>query len=208
VFALPKSNKKISSRKQINIKGVQDDTLLLPGNRYRAVLQVSSINFELKSEAEQDAIIDIYQSFLNSLPFSVQIVARIREVDLQKYLEDLRRSIAHEKQEIYKQQIKHYIEFVEQLIKTNKILTRHFYVVVPCNGEADLVTAQQQLAISCDIVSKGLGRLGVQSRRLTSLELLDLFYSFYSPKLAKRQPFVEQTLQLLNESYLQEPQHA
>ena len=55
-----KSNNKTSSRKQIQIKGVKDGILLLPGNKYRAVLELSSINFELKSEAEQDALIETY----------------------------------------------------------------------------------------------------------------------------------------------------
>ena len=39
---------KVSSRKQIQIKGVKDNILLLPNNEYRVVLETSSVNFELK----------------------------------------------------------------------------------------------------------------------------------------------------------------
>lgn len=63
MFILQKSNKKVSSRKQIDIEGVRDGILILPDGHYRTVLNASSINFELKSEAEQDALIDTYQSF-------------------------------------------------------------------------------------------------------------------------------------------------
>lgn len=200
---LPKSSKKVSSRRQINIKGVQDDVLILPNNQYRAILQASSINFELKSDDEQDAIIESYQSFLNSLACPVQILVRIREMDMQKYLDGFELALADEKEDIYRQHIQNYTKFVQGLITANKILTRHFYVVIPfADGDADIATAQEQLTLNCDIVSKGLSRLGVRTRRLGSLEILDLFYSFYNPEHAKRQPLTEQTLQLLSKSYL------
>lgn len=200
---LPKSNKKASSRRQINIEGVRDGVLLLPGNQYRVVLKASSINFELKSDDEQDAIIETYQSFLNSLACPVQIVVRIREMDMQKYLDDFRAVLANEKEKIYRQQVRNYTEFVQGLISTNKILSRHFYVVIPYTGadKTDFTGAQEQLALNADIVSKGLGRLGIQTRQLDSLEILDLFYSFYNPGQAKRQPLTHQTLQILKQAY-------
>lgn len=200
---LTKSNKKTSSRRQINIKGVRDGVLLLPGNQYRIVLKASSINFELKSGAEQDAIIETYQSFLNSLASPVQIVVRIREMDMQKYLSDFQALLTKEKTKVYRQQIRNYSEFVQGLITRNKILSRHFYVIIPFVGaeKIEFATIQEQLALNADIVSKGLGRLGIQTRQLDNLELLDLFYSFYNPGQAKRQPLNQQTLHILKQAY-------
>src|SRR6266480_6885689 len=84
-----KSNSRISSRRQIAIQGVDEDgTLKLPSEQYRAVLEVSSINLLLKSEAEQDAIIETYQTVLNSLACPIQIIIQIRELDVDKYLND------------------------------------------------------------------------------------------------------------------------
>lgn len=199
-----KSNKKASSRTQIAIKGVQDGILILPNNRYRIILQASSINFELKSEDEQDALIDTYQNFLNSLASPIQIVVRVREMDMDKYLEEFRLKIEDEKEKVYRQQIKNYIKFVRGLIAKNKILARHFYIVVPFDAKdrQDFAIAKEQLLLSSDIVTKGLARLGVHTRQLESLEVLDLFYTFYNPQSAKRQPITEQTMQLLKESYL------
>lgn len=200
---LSKSNNKASARRQINIKGVRDGVLILPGHQYRVVLSLSSINFELKSEAEQDALIDTYQSFLNSLASPMQIIIRIREMDMDKYLNDFNARMRNESQEIYRTQVKNYTDFVKSLITSNKILTRHFYVVVPYNSkEKDFEVIKEQLALSADIVAKGLARMGIQSRLLSSLEILDLFYNFYSPAQAKRQPLRDQTMQLLTESYL------
>ena len=200
---LRKSNKKTSSRKQIDIEGVWDGILMLPGKQYRIALQVSSVNFELKSEAEQDALIETYQSFLNSLSYPMQILVRIRELDLDKYLEEFKESVADEKEEIYKTQVQNYSEFVESLVVTNKILARNFYVVIPFIGsDTNFDIVKEQLSIYSDMVAKGLARLGIHCHKLTSLELLDLFYSFYSPEQSKRQPLSKQTLNLLNRSYL------
>lgn len=202
MFVLMKSKKKASSRQQIAIKGVDQDVLLLPRNEYRAVLKVSALNFELKSEAEQDALIDTYQSFLNSLSTDLQILVRVRELDMDKYLADFRQRGELEQDDIYKQQAENYIKFVGKMVTTNKILSRHFYVVVPLNGETDFDIVREQLALSVDIVSKGLARMGMHSDRLSSLKLLELFYSFYNPVDAKRQPLADQTFQLLTEGYL------
>ncbi len=89
MWLLQKSKSKISSRKQIQIKEVKDDILVLPNRQYRMVIETSSINFELKSEEEQDTIIDSFQNFLNSLSTPVQILIRVREVDVDHYLEQI-----------------------------------------------------------------------------------------------------------------------
>jgi len=203
VSILRKSSSKVSSRRQIDIKGVKEGILILLDNQYRVVLQVSSINFELKSEAEQDALIDTYQSFLNSLSVPVQILVRIREMDMDKYLEEFQAKRTNEPKKIYKLQLQNYTEFVKSLITNNKILTRTFYVVIPYAGkETDFEVVKENLALNTDIVAKGLSRLGMQSRQLSSLEILDLFYSFYNPGQAKRQPITNKTLELLNRSYV------
>ncbi len=203
MFTLKKSNNKTSNRKQIAIKGVRDGILLLPGSNYRVVLQLSSINFELKSEAEQDALIDTYQSFLNSLDIPLQINVRVREMDMDKYLENFSKRMNQEDEKIYKDQVKNYTDFVRSLITTNKILSRYFYIVIPLNeSEKDFDLIKEQLALRTDIVAKGLSRMGIQSRMLDSMEVLDLFYSFYSPDQSRRQPLRNQTMQLLTEAYL------
>ena len=199
MFALQKSKSKTSARQQIAIKGVRDGILILPNNEYRAILQVSSLNFELRSEEEQDAIIDIYESFLNSVGSSLQILVRTREIDMDKYLEDLGERLDDEKEEIYRTQLQNYDEFIRSLITTNKILTRHFYIIVPYKptSRADFDLIREQLNLKLDIVAKGMTRLGMHSDQLTSLEALDLFYSFYSPAQAKIQPLTEQALQII-----------
>lgn len=201
---LRKSNKKVSSRQQIDIREIKDGVLVLPNHRYRTVLHVSPVNFELRSEDEQDAIIDTYESFLNSVGVPLQVLIRIREMDMDAYLEDLDNRLQSEKVAVYKKQLANYNEFIRGLIKTNRILSRQFYVIVPHNsdGKADFDLIKEQLGLTVDIVQKGLSRLGMHSRELSSLELMDLFYNFYNPTKAKIQPLTDKALELIHTSYV------
>ena len=205
MFALQKSKTKTSARSQVAIEGVQNDILILPHGHYRTILQVSALNFELKSEEEQDAIIDTYESFLNSVGTNLQVLIRTREIDMDKYLEDLRERLDGETETVYRKQLTNYDEFIRSLISTNKILTRHFYVIIPYTSPAktDFVLIKEQLNLKTDIVAKGMTRLGMHTRQLSSLEILDLFYSFYSPTQAKVQPLTEQTLQLIHTTLIE-----
>jgi hypothetical protein len=205
MFALQKSKTNSSARNQIAIQGVQDNILILPNNEYRSVLQVSSLNFELRSEEEQDVIIDTYESFLNSVGSSLQILIRTREIDMDKYLEDLNGRLDGETEPIYRDQLKNYDEFIRSLITTNKILTRHFYIIVPyaAKGKTDFELVKEQIYLKLDIVAKGMMRIGMHTKQLTSLEMLDLFYSFYSPTQAKVQPLTEQALHLIHTAMIQ-----
>ncbi len=200
MFGSLKSKSKTSARNQIAIKGVRDGILILPNNQYRAILEVAALNFELRSDEEQDAIIDTYESVLNSVGVPLQILIRTREIDMDKYLEDLQDRRRDEKEEIYRDQLKNYNEFIRTLIADNKILTRHFYIVVPYqptdkNEKADFELVEEQLRLRLDIVSKGMAKLGMHTFQIDSLKVLDLFYSFYSPTQAKIQPLTEQVLE-------------
>ena len=205
MLGLRKSKKKTSSRNQIAIKGVRDGILMLPNNEYRAILQVSSLNFELRREDEQDAIIETYESFLNSVGTSLQILVRTREIDMDKYLEDLAERLDGETVPIYRTQLENYDEFIRSLITDNKILTRHFYIIVPykLNGKTDFDLVGEQIKIKLDIIAKGIARLGMHTDQLDSIEVLDLFYSFYSPTQAKLQPLTEQALSIIHTALVQ-----
>ena len=202
MYTLRKSNRKRSSRQQIAIRGVRDNILELPNKKYRMILNVSSINFELKSEVEQDALIETYQSFLNSLGGDIQIMIRIRELDMDKYLQAFNERIDTQPNNVYKDQLANYSSFIQSLIQSNKILTRQFYVVVPNSNNGDYDSIIEELRLNSDIVIKGLARMGMLARTLSSLEILDLFYGYYNPGQAKNQPITVQTMELLQRSYI------
>ena len=197
---------KASSREQIQIKEVVDDVLVLPGNEYRQILETSSVNFELKSEDEQDVIIDSFQNFLNALPCSIQILVRVREVDIDKYVEDIAKTKEKETVLAYKKQIDGYCSFVKKLVSGNKILSRRFYIVIPykhTEHHQDMKVIKEHLHLERDIIIKGLERIQMKARPLTGIEILNLFYGFYNPESIKTQALTKETVEaLLKNTYV------
>lgn len=188
------------SRQQIQIKKVVDNILVLPNNEYRLILETSSINFELKSEDEQDVIIDSFQNFLNALPCQIQILVRVREIDIDKYAEDVARSKDKEKEAVYKKQIESYSAFVKKLVSGNSILSRRFYIILPYHNpdkHEDWKLIKEHLNLNRDIVIKGLERMQMKAKTLSSLEIINLFYSFYNPESVKTQAVTKEALSVL-----------
>jgi len=199
-------SKKSSSRQQIQIKEVVDNILVLPGNEYRQILETSSVNFELKSEEEQDVMIDSFQNFLNSLPCEIQILVRVREVDIDRYVEDIGKTKEKESIPAYKKQIEGYCSFVKKLVSGNKILSRRFYIVIPYKHNErhqDMKLIKEHLNLEKDIIIKGLERMQMKARSITGLEILNLFYGFYNPECLKTQAITKETVEaLLKNNYV------
>lgn len=201
---LPKSHKKVSSRQQMKIKEVRDGILILPNNRYCSVIESSSINFELKSEAEQDVLIDSFQNFLNALPCQLQILVRIRELDVDRYVHQISKNATEEKEKVYQEQGKNYTEFIQKLVSGNKILSRRFYIIIPyiTHDTSDFNLIHEQVLLNQDIVMKGLEKMGMRATALSSIEILNLFYSFYNFERSKIQELKAQTSEaLFNQLY-------
>lgn len=199
-------SKKSSSRGQIQIKEVVDNILVLPNNEYRQILETSSVNFELKSEEEQDVIIDSFQNFLNSLPCEIQILVRVREVDIDRYVGDIGRTKDKETIPAYKKQIEGYCSFVKKLVSGNKILSRRFYIVIPykhTERHQDMKLIKEHLNLEKDIIIKGLERMQMKARSITGLEILNLFYGFYNPESLKTQAITRETVEaILKNNYV------
>lgn len=199
-------SKKSSSRGQIQIKEVVDNILVLPNNEYRQILETSSVNFELKSEEEQDVIIDSFQNFLNSLPCEIQILVRVREVDIDRYVEDIGKTKDKETIPAYKKQIEGYCSFVKKLVSGNKILSRRFYIVIPykhTERHQDMKLIKEHLNLEKDILIKGLERMQMKARSISGLEILNLFYGFYNHESLKTQAITRETVEaLLKNNYV------
>jgi len=97
----------------------------------RAVLKVSSINFALKNEDEQNAIVAAYVSFLNTLEHPLQIVIQSRKLNIAPYLEELGKRERTQANELLRVQTADYRSFVAQMVELGEIMNKTFYVVVP-----------------------------------------------------------------------------
>src|SRR3989344_1518127 len=122
---------KLTTQQFLEISQIKEGVIVLKNKAMRGILMVSSLNFALKSEDEQNAILYQFQSFLNALDFSCQIVIQSRRLNITGYLEKLEELEEKQKTELMKIQTKEYREFIKQLVEQNSILTKNFFIIVP-----------------------------------------------------------------------------
>jgi len=125
-----------SAQEFVPIKEVRNGVIILKDGGLRAVLIASSINLSLKSSDEQVAIINQFQSFLNGLDFTTQIVMQSRRLDIRPYLLMLEGRLKEQTEPLLKIQTKEYIEFIRSFTDEVNIMTKTFFVVVPYSSTA------------------------------------------------------------------------
>jgi type IV secretory pathway VirB4 component len=131
IDAKGKKNPGIGTQVYLPVSEIHDDTLVLKNGGVRAILRTTSLNFNLKSEQEQNALTAGYQSFLNSLEFPIQVVIRSRKLDIDKYIESLKAKVPQQKNPLLQNQTTQYIDFVSRLVEYADIMEKDFLVVVP-----------------------------------------------------------------------------
>ncbi len=122
---------KNATQQFVPVKEIRNGVIILKDGGYRGVLICSSVNFGLKSADEQHAIILGFQSFLNTLDFSIHIVIHSRKMDLRPYLAILAEKEPEQRTELMRVQLHEYIEFVRSFTDQTNIMTKSFYVIVP-----------------------------------------------------------------------------
>lgn len=115
----------------VPVKEIRNGVVVLKDGGYRGILMCSSLNFALKSEDEQRAIIGGFQTFLNTLDFSVEIVVHSRKMDVRPYLKTLEGRMEAQANELMRIQLREYIAFIRNFIESSDIMTKTFYVIVP-----------------------------------------------------------------------------
>ncbi len=125
-----KNTQNTSTQTHLRIAEIRNDTVILKNGGVRAVLETTSINFNLKSEEEQNAIIQGYQSFLNTLDFPIQIVVKSKKLDLDNYLSSLSGVAEKQTNALLQKQTYDYIEYIKRLLEYADIMSKSFYVVV------------------------------------------------------------------------------
>lgn len=201
-----------STQNHLQIAEVRDDTIIMKDGSLRSVLLVSSVNFALKSDDEQNAIISAYVSFLNSLDSPLQILIQSRKLDLEQYLAYLEESERKQTNDLLKIQMVEYRQYIAELVELGNIMTKRFYVIVPFEpfrtktrsfwqrigdvasptsvvslNQKTFLSRQKQLFTIVDKVLSGLSGMGLRAQILDTQALIELFYNTYNPTVSRNE---------------------
>lgn len=189
----------------LQISEIRDDILIMQDGTLRGFLGVSSTNFDLKNQEEQNALIFNYQRFLNSLEYPIQILMQSRKMEISEYTEKLKGFVDIQPNELLRIQITEYIEFINRLVETANIMNKSFYCVVPLEesitpgtpgffsklfgkGESKQITdrlasfekEKQTLDERMTSVANNLSSIGLRVARLNTEQIIELLYNSYN----------------------------
>ena len=208
-----------STHQFIDVQEVKGDVIILKNKSLRMVLMVSSINFALKSQEEQEAIINRFQDFINSFEnYTAEIVIQSRKLDISEYIKFLNERVEAQTNELLKIQTAEYITFIQELIKLSNVMSKFFYVVIPLNQyltldsgkgffsklfgkssvktqatkDLDFETKRSDLLQRTERVVSLLGGMGLKAIPLKGEELMELAYTMYNPGAVLKQKNLEQ----------------
>ena len=195
---------KNATQEFVPIDDVRDGVIILKNGGMRGVLMASSINFSLKSNDERQAILLQFQDFLNSLDFSIQILAQSRKLDIRPYIALLEGRQKKQTNDLMKMQIEQYMEFIKSFTESTNIMTKNFFIIVPYDAaivstkkglfsslgkkkenekkkEENYEEKKNQLEQRMGVVEQGLVRSGVRVAKLGTDEVVELFYKIFNP---------------------------
>lgn len=193
-----------STQQFVPIANIHDDVVILKNGQMCTILLATSINFALKSTDEQQAILSQFQSFLNSIDFSIQIYIQSRRLDIRPYVDTLHTLEPRQDNDLMKVQLREYIEFIKSFTSQVDIMTKNFFVVVPytplrleVKGLSKFLNPKQnaeeaasdkffedrtQLEQRVTVVEQGLGRIGIRTSALSTDQLVELYYHIFNPE--------------------------
>lgn len=120
-----------STQNTLQIAEIRDGIVIMNDGSFRSVIMLKSINFDLMSQQEREAVEYSYQGFLNSLYFPIQIFVRSRKVDIRPYIEKLDKIRSEHDNMLLALLMEDYIEFMQNIAIQTNIMDKQFYVVVP-----------------------------------------------------------------------------
>lgn len=207
-----------STQSTLQLSEIRDSMVIMIDGSYRTVVACKSINFDLMSDREREGVEYSYQNFLNSLNFPIQILVRSQKVDIEPYIDKLVNIRRSQDNMLLGVLMDDYVNFIDALADEANIMEKSFYITIPyfpMGDAANLVEqgkgffgklfarntntvthidsaayqkAKDEMKNRVDSVTAGLFQIGIQSVQLDTRALSELYYNYYNPDTAVRQP--------------------
>lgn len=198
------------TQRYLDIAEIREDVVVMKDGTLRGVLMVSSINFDLKSEDEKQAVIQGYMQFLNSLAHPLQVVIQSRKMNIDPYIQRLKDREAQIDNELMRAQIRDYISYVTELVDLGEIMQKRFFVIVPYDPLDDqgktkgffirvrealspasvvrlnakqFADRRERMMQRLGTIAGGLQSMGLQVAMLDTQGLIELYYTAYNPEV-------------------------
>lgn len=170
---------------------IQKNMILLGNHDYRSIVEVSSVNYDLKSALEKERIEVQYAQFLNSLSFDITIFLATRELDFDDYLEKMKEDYQRTLMDfpgLHEFTTRNFAEMEQMKEFLGVKRQKKKYIIIPYN-EANKLSMQtdeekfehsrRELETRVRIVQEGLAPLGLTVTLLREADIIDLLVKTY-----------------------------
>ena len=120
-----------STQNSLEIAEIRDGVVIMDDGSFRSVVMAKSVNFDLMSHEEQEAIEFSYQGFINSLFFPIQIFIRSQRIDMSPYIDNLEKLRVNQDNMLLSMLMADYMEFIERVSEQANIMNKNIYIVIP-----------------------------------------------------------------------------
>lgn len=149
-----KEKEKESFQNWLNIKEIRDNIIAFHTGQAITVLRILPINFNLKSQLEQKAILNSYRLFLKNLNSETQIIISSKKTDVSNHLNEILEN-TKENPLIYEMS-RDYIDLVNNIIYQKNTITKEFYIVIKVsnNLQNDILKIKEYLSTCGNFVEE------------------------------------------------------
>jgi hypothetical protein len=170
---------------------INDDLIDLGGFKYRAIIECTSVNYALKTEAEKNIIESSFRNFLNTLQYPISFYIQTKELNYAKILETLAEDVEQTKidcpalenySKIYYEEISHLKETIQNSKQKKK------YIIIPYEDTVEMNElspkekeeySKKELHARVSMIVENLSTMGIKGTRLDTRDLIELMYSIY-----------------------------
>jgi len=207
-----------STQNTLLLSEVRDNMVIMADGSFRAVVACKSINFDLMSSSEREGVEYSYQNFLNALNHPIQILVRSQRIDIGPYIDRLVEIRRNQDNMLLNVLMDDYINYIDALSQEANIMDKSFFIAIPYYPQGDMTNlieqgkgffgklfstpkniitkidsvtyekAKTEIKNRVDGVMAGLFQLGIQSQQLDTKSLGEVYYNFYNPDTAVREP--------------------
>ena len=197
-----------STQSFVPVKEIRNGIIIRDDNVLCAIVLVSSLNFNLKSKIEREAILYQFQSLLNSLEVGVQILVQSRRLNIKPYIDFLNTVYDGQQSELLRLQTREYIKFIQEFTDKNEIMTKQFFIIITyspievSSGNLSFLKKSSdqrekrfeenhaQLLQRISFVQNNIRSLGLRAVQLGTEEVTELLYQTFNPGDTQTPPSV------------------
>ena len=166
---------------------LKEGIIEIENNIYIKILEVTPINYNLKSDLEKEAILNSFKIFFRTCQFDIQILIQSNKEDLTHHISRIKKYVSKKENKYLKNISENYIQYISNLNNNKKSSSKKFYIIIKNQTfnkkEKNIEIIKQELNEKYIKIKECLSRCGNKVNNIDKKEeILKIFFSYLNTK--------------------------